>query len=768
MAGRGGSLAARPGEPAEATSYVGRSAETEEARRLLGIASVVTLTGPGGVGKTRLAWRVADACHAAFSGAVAFVSLAELREPALLVPTVANALGFGDRSVKPAVDVVVEALRTRKLLLVLDNCEHLVDDCAWFADTIARACPEVRVLATSRQSLGVAGERILPVPPLAVPEEGESLERARGYDAVRLFVDRASAVVPSFRLTEDDAEHLIRLCRRLDGLPLAIELAAVRSRALSPRQLADRLDRRFTVLSGGHRGTPGRHETMRALIDWSHDLCTAPERLLWARASVFSGSFDLDAAERVCDGGDLPTDEVLEVVDGLLDKSILLREEHAGSVRYRMLESVREYGADRLRAAGELAAVRLRHRDWVAELAGRYAAEWLETDQLGWMGRLRHEHANLRAALDYCAEEPAEAVVGLRILRDVKEFWIVRGLNTEGRMWLRRLDEAAPPGVPERAHAWWLFAFLAVVQGDPAAYQSAVDSATAEAEAAGDDHALAYVHHVRAYAALIGDEMPEAVRLFGKAIEMFREHGDEGARLWSSYNYGLAIALAGDMDRGRAVLTECVETCVRRGEVFWRGWALWSRAAAEYLRGDLGVARECCEEVLRLHNQVDDRVVIGFTLTVLAGCEARTGRPNRAAILQGAAMSVWQTLGAWPTRYRAFVEPRQADTDAVIGALGWDAAAKEFTTGAAMPIDAAIAYALGEQDDVAPARLPGVLTKRQAEIAHLVAEGLTNQEIADRLVIARRTVESHVDHILTRLDCANRAQIATWVARAKS
>lgn len=406
MAGRSAALAVRSEEPVESTTYVGRSAETEEARRLLGIASVVTLTGPGGVGKTRLAWRVAAACQAAFSGEVAFVSLAELREPALLVPTVANVLGFGDRSAKPAVEVVVEALRARKLLLVLDNCEHLVEDCAWFADTIARTCQEVRVLATSRQSLGVAGERILPVPPLAVPDEGDSLERAQDCEAVRLFVDRASAVVPSFRLTEGDAEHLIRLCRRLDGLPLAIELAAVRSRALSPRQLADRLDRRFTVLSGGRRGTPGRHETMRALIDWSHDLCTEPERLLWARASVFSGSFDLDAAEHVCAGGDLPADDVLEVVDGLLDKSILQREEHAGSVRYRMLESVREYGADRLRGSGELAAVRSRHRDFFAELTGRYAAEWLKTDQLAWIGRLRHEHANLRAALDFCAEDP--------------------------------------------------------------------------------------------------------------------------------------------------------------------------------------------------------------------------------------------------------------------------------------------------------------------------------------------------------------------------
>ncbi|MEV6909919.1 LuxR C-terminal-related transcriptional regulator [Amycolatopsis sp. NPDC051071] len=766
MADGVGSLSGWSAEPAEVTSYVGRDAETGEAHRLLETASLVTLTGPGGVGKTRLAWRIATAHREATADEVAFVSLAELREPALLVPTVANVLGFGDRSAKPAIDVVVEALRASRLLLVLDNCEHLVDSCAWFADTIARQCPEVTVLATSRQSLGVAGERVLPVPPLGVPEQGDSFERAVSHESVRLFVDRASAVAPSFRLTEEDTGPLIRLCRRLDGLPLAIELAAVRARALSLSQLADRLDQRFSVLAKDRRGRPERHETMRALIDWSHDLCTGPERLLWARASVFSGSFDLDAAEQVCSGGELPRDRVLEVVDGLLDKSLLLREEYPGGVRYRMLESVREYGADRLSEAEATADFRKRHRDWFAELACRYATEWLETDQLGWIGRLRREHANLRVALDYCAGTPEDAVAGLRMLRDVKEFWIVRGLNTEGRMWVRRLDEAAAPTAPERAHGLWLSGFLALVQGDLPAYRSMMDRAAAEAEATGDELAAAYVLHVRAYAALIGDDMPEASRLFGAAIDLFRVHGDEGAELWAGYNYGLAVWLDGDIDRGRAILAESVERCERSGEVFWRGWALWSRAAAEYLQGDLAVATRCCEQVLRLHARVDDRVVVGFTLTVLAGCAARTGRPHRAAILHGASMNVWRTVGAWPTRYEAFAEPLRADTDLVTAAVGWEIAIKEFTDGAAMTTGDAIAYALEERSPTATKQTAQVLTKRETEIAHVVAEGLTNQEIAARLGIARRTVDTHIDHILTKLGYANRVQVATWVTRS--
>ncbi|KZB88644.1 LuxR C-terminal-related transcriptional regulator [Amycolatopsis regifaucium] len=765
MADGVGLLSGWSAEPAEVTSYVGRDAETGEARRLLEAASLVTLTGPGGVGKTRLAWRIATAHREATADDVAFVSLAELREPALLVPTVANVLGFGDRSAKPAIDVVVEALRESRLLLVLDNCEHLVESCARFADTVVRECPQVSVLATSRQSLGVAGERILPVPPLAVPQQGDSFERAVNYESVRLFVDRATAVAPSFRLTESDTEPLIRLCRRLDGLPLAIELAAVRALVLSLRQLADRLDRQFSVLTKDRRGRPERHETMRALIDWSHELCTGPERLLWARASVFSGSFDLDAAEEVCSGGDLPREHVLEVVDGLLDKSILLREEYPGGVRYRMLESVREYGADRLSEAGGTTEFRKRHRDWFAELSARYAAEWLKTDQLAWIARLRREHANLRVALDFCAGAPEDAVVGLRMLRDVKEFWIVRGLNTEGRMWVRRLDETAAPGVPERAHGLWLSGFLALVQGDLSAHRSMVDRAAAEAETSGDELAAAYVLHVRAYAALIGNDMSEAARLFGAAIDLFRIHGDEGAEIWASYNYGLAVWLDGDIDRGRTVLTESVERCERRGEVFWRGWALWSRAAAEYLQGDFVVAGRCCEQILRLHARVDDRVVVGFTLTVMAGCAARTGRPNRAAILQGAAMNVWRTVGAWPTRYEAFTEPLQADVDVVTTALGWEVAVKEFTDGSAMSTGDAIAYALGERSPEPRKQAARVLTKRETEIAHVIAEGLTNQEIADRLGIARRTVDTHIDHILTKLGYSNRVQVATWVTR---
>ncbi|SNR32465.1 non-specific serine/threonine protein kinase [Haloechinothrix alba] len=752
--------------PAEVTGYIGRDAELQEVGHLLGATPLVTLTGPGGVGKSRLAQRVAASARSEFRDGVVFVGLADLRDPALLVYTVADRIGLGDRSARPAVELVVEALNRKRLLLVLDNCEHLVDACARLVENLLAGCSDLVVLATSRQSLGVPGERVVPVPPLAVPESGESVENLKRCESVRLLVDRANAVAPPFEVTEDNAADVVRLCHQLAGLPLTIELAAVRLRALSVGQLADRLSRQFTLLDGVGRRGPNRHETLRALIDWSYQLCTEPERLLWARSSVFSGSFGLEAAEAVCSGDGLDRHVVLDVIDGLLDKSVLLREERQGEARYRMLEPMRQYGEDRLRASGEHVAVRRRHRDWYFDLTAAFAAQWIGPDQAGWLDRLRREHADLRVALDFCAGDPAEAAVGMRMIFACKEYWLGRGLNTEGRIQLRKLLDAAPEDAPDRAHALWHYAFIALVQGDTSAFETALEKAAEAAEAVDDDLARAYVHHVRAYAALIGNDMPKAVDLFGIAASMFRDQEDLGAQLWSTFNYGLALGLAGDLDGGRRVLRETIAAFTDRGELFWRSWALWSLAAAEYLRGDLRQATDSCLEVLRLQQRVDDRVLIAFALTVMAGCAAHSGRPRMAARLLGASITVWQSLGASPNHYAAFVEPLQRDTDMVTGELGQDEAIKEFAIGSELSVGEAVAYALGEQEsagDMLVEQSHDPLTQREAQIAELVAEGLTNRAIADRLVIAQRTAETHIDHILTKLGFNNRAQIAVWV-----
>jgi predicted ATPase/DNA-binding CsgD family transcriptional regulator len=751
--------------PLDVTTYVGRQAETIELRRLIGTGAVVTLTGPGGVGKTRLATRVAASVVEDFPGGVAFVSLAELHDGALLATTVADAVGLIDRSNRAPLEVVVAALRDRNTLLVLDNCEHLIEACAAMVDTLIRSCPGLVVVATSRQSLGVAGERILPVNPLSLPESSEATERLLGYDAVRLFVDRATAVVPEFEITNDNADDIVNLCHRLDGLPLAIELAAVRLRALSVRQLTERLDRQFVLLSGtGRRLGPTRHETLRRLIDWSYELCSEQERLLWSRLSVFAGVVHLDAAEFVCSGDDLEVDEVLDVLDGLLDKSILLRVEHRGVVGYRMLETVRQYGQDRLRAADDVLRLQRRHRDFYLSLTERFADEWLGPDQVAWIERLRREHGNLRLALEFCARDADEAVIGMRMAYNFKDFWTLRTFNTEGRFQFSRLLDVAEPTAPGRAMLLWIYAFLACVQGDETGYTRSLAAAREEAAATDDAHALAYTWHVEAYHALIGDEMETAATLFERSAAALREVGDVSGELWSTYNYGISAALAGDLDGGRAVLRRSIDEYAARGEWFWRCWALWSLGAAEYLAGDLEEARRACVEVLRQPVIVRDRAIGAFVLTVMAGVEARTGHDRRAARLFGAAATVWRTLGTSPTRYGAFIESQEEDTAAVTGRLGWDAAAAEFTVGAAMSIDEAIAYALDEGPPLAgPVASDNPLTAREQQVADLVSQGLTNREIAETLVIAQRTAETHVEHILSKLGFNNRAQVTRWV-----
>lgn len=756
--------------PAEVTTYVGRGSEIQEAKRLLASGPVVTLTGPGGVGKSRLALQVIAAVRGAFRDGAVLVELAQLRAPNLLVSTVADRLGLGDRSTRPAVEMIVDALRMRQQLLVLDNCEHLVDTCAQFVGTLVAACPDLVVLTTSRQSLGVAGERILPVPPLSVPEPGEPPAHLDRYDAVRLFIDRATAVVPSFTVTKDNAEDVTELVRALDGLPLAIELAAVRLRSLSVHQLTSRLNKQFTLLTGGGRRGPSRHETLRAMIDWSHELCTGPERKLWARAAVFAGSFELDAAEEVCSGDGLERHMVLDVIDGLLDKSILLREEHEGVARYRMLETMRQYGEEQLHISGELVSAKRRHRDWILRLTAQFAEEWIGPRQVEWIDRLRREHANLRAAIEFCSTSPEEAVYGLRMAPTFKEYWIIRGLNTESRILLNKLLAAAPANAPERAHALWIYAFFALLQSDIPPVEATLKEAAEVAARNGDQKATAFIYHVRGYQALIGNEMPEAVRLFRTAANMFRDQDDLSGEVWATYNYGLALGLNGELDAGREVLQECVDTCGKHGEVFWRAWAMWSQAAAEYLRGDIQRSYDACIGALRLQRRVGDRVIMAFIFTVLAGCATHTGKLRRAARLLGAATTVWQSLGASPATYSAFVEPLQRDTELVTGALGPEVAGGEFAIGYAMTADAAVAYAL--EDDVVPeqkrARRPdNPLTKRETQIAQLVAKGMTNREIAQSLVISQRTAETHVDHILTKLGFTNRAQIAAWVVETR-
>jgi non-specific serine/threonine protein kinase len=459
---------------------------------------------------------------------------------------------------------------------------------------------------------------------------------------------------------------------------------------------------------------------------------------------------------------------VLDGIDGLIDKSILRREEHRDTARYRMLETVRQYGQDRLAAADDLVRMRRRHRDWFRQVAGRFEADQLGPDQLGRIASLRGEHANLRAALDFCTADPAEAAAGLEIVHAIKEYWVLRGI-TEGRTWFSRLLEIAPSDAPNRVNCLCWYAYLALLQRDMPAVDAGLAGAAEIADRTGDPTAAPYIAQVRATAALIAGDGTGSAESFHTAMLQWRVIGNRGAELWAMYNYGLALAVAGEVSHSRQVLDDAVAAYGDR-DGFWRCWALWARSAAEYLSGEFDQARQTNREVLRLQRLIGDRAVIAFSLMITAGCAIQDGDLRQAARLAGAAGAAWRSLGTSASSYGAFLAPLRESAAVVVDTLGTEEAGREFTVGAVLSLDDALTLALGADPTPTASPVPpgGKLTRREAQIAALVAEGLTNREIATRLVIAVRTAETHVDHILSKLNFTRRAQIAVWVVESRA
>jgi predicted ATPase len=459
----------RPGNlPAELTSFVGRRRELSEVKRLLATTRLLTLTGSGGAGKTRLALRAAAELGRSFPDGVWLVPLASIDDPELVIQAVFSALGLQDMSSGWSLSTLSGYLADKHLLLVLDNCEHLLDSCALLAVTLLRACPELRVLATSRQGLGTTGETRMRVPPLSLPEEGTSpsLEQLTTYEAVTLLSERAAAVLPGFRVDGGNAAAVLRLCRRLDGMPLALELAAVRLEGMTVEQVVRVLERELPVLGRGDRGAEARQRTLEATIGWSYGLLEEEERRLWARLSVFTGGVDEDAAMTVCSGGELPPEGVAEQLASLVEKSIVQRDPERRPVRYAMLETVRQYGRRRLRELGEEVELQRRHRDWILQLAVAVGAHDRRESEL--FNRIQLELDNVWSALDFCRRHPGEAAAGIQICRQLYPYCWSRGPLGD----VRRILEALLPLTTESSvpRGWCIFtvAGLAVLQNDAA------------------------------------------------------------------------------------------------------------------------------------------------------------------------------------------------------------------------------------------------------------------------------------------------------------
>ncbi len=764
--------------PAELTSFVGRRNELAEVRRLLAGSRLVTLTGVGGVGKTRLALRAAAGLRRAFRDGVWLVQLDQLRDQALVAQAVARALGLQDRAGYAPAAALADYLAGRQLLLVLDNCEHLVDAAAKLADQLLRAAAGLRVLATSRESLNITGETVLAVPPLAAPAAGRRLsvaELAR-FPAAGLFAERAARVAPGFAVTEANVAAVAGICRRLEGLPLAIELAAARLPVLSPEQVDARLGDRLGLLTRGSRTRPARQQTLRASVEWSYELCSAAERLLWARLSVFAGGFELDAAEGICADDRLAAGQVLELLAALAGKSVLTAGHGQGVARYRLPETLREFGQERLHESGEFTALRRRHRDWHEQLARRADTGWLSPQIADWAARLHREHANVAAAQDFCQAEPGEAEAGLRIALHVWLFYYwIAGHFSEGRYRLGQVLARAGEPTIWRAQGLLLASFLAGVSGDRSAALPLLEQGTGLAGQLDDPATRAFAAWAAGHVCLLAGDLQQAIAQFedGLAVLPAVVRGRQRALLL----IGLANAagLAGDEERAvachreLAALTEAGSEFIRRA---YSAYSLWALGAAAWRRGDLDRATGLQQQSLRLRR--NDRMGSTWCVEALAWIAASGRQYERAAVLLGAAAGLWQSMGTTLDGNQPMAGHQRDCERQARQALGETAFQAACQRGRELPAADVLAYALQQLPDKPPKKPPAPavsdgapLTPRELQVARLVAGGRSNKQIAAELVISQRTAEGHVERILAKLGFTSRAQVAAWVAASQ-
>ncbi|QFR03094.1 AAA family ATPase [Streptomyces phaeolivaceus] len=800
--------------PVALTSFVGRRRDLADVRRLLGTTRLLTLVGMGGVGKTRLALEVAAASRKAFPDGVWLVDLAPVRDPSTVADATAVALGVPDRSARSTVDQLTRHLSGRRTLIVLDNCEHLIHACAELADTLLSAAAGLRILATSRQSLGIVGEHTLVVPPLSVPDE-----------AIELLRDRAAAVRPELRITEANRAGAFRLCTDLEGLPLAIELAASRLRTLTVDQTIDRLEDRFALLTGGSRTALPRQRTLRAMIDWSYELCSPAERLLWNRLSVFSGGFCLDGAEDVCSGDGIDRHEVLDLLDGLVAQSVVLPTEEEGLPRYRLLETIRQYGRARLAESAEEQRVLRRHRGFCLHLAGLSA--WGPRQEQARV-RLRAEHSNLLAALDHGGDPQGE----LALAAALRFHWCVGGFLGEGR---RRLDQAltaAPEPTAARAWALWVAAWVALLQGD----HETADRRLAEADELSrqlDDPAIrTLVMGLRGTSALFQGRPEEAVSLCERAVAQ-----DSGAAAGAGGTRGVAgpgapggvaspggrgggtgpggpgaVAGPGGPDgaggageaggaggagavfslfqltvarayledpRARETGLRAVALAEARGEREGLAHALGALGLASWVCGDPEEGTARFRAGLTIYLSFGDHLGVALMLEALAWVAASRGDHRRAGRLLGTARAMWRHIGTTLSVFGPHkVAYHTRCEQAVLEALGPAAFERALADGERHDsLAQAAAYALADDADTGTGTgtradtgspvtgaAAGPLTRREREVAAMVAQGMTNRQIAAALVLSPRTVGGHVRNILAKLGHGRRAQIATWWA----
>ncbi|MFE7743311.1 ATP-binding protein [Nocardia sp. NPDC057455] len=754
--------------PSAVTSFVGRQREIREIRALLATARLVTLTGVGGVGKTRLATEVAAASGRSFPDGACLVDLAAVDEPQRVARAVVTSFGMPDLSHRTAEQQIVERLADRQVLVVLDNCEHLLDACRLLCHHLLRACAGLRILTTSREILGEAGEHVYPVSPLSMPaSESVTPVAVADFDAPMLLMERARAVRPDFTVTERNAGTVVRVCERLDGIPLAIELAASRLRSLPLQAILDRLEDRFALLTGGARAALPRQRTLRALIDWSYELCSPAEQLLWERLSVFVGGFTLHAAEDVCTGPDLPRAQVLDLIDHLVAQSVVVLVPAEDQTRYRLLETIREYGWQRVTERGAGSALRDRHRDYYLAFAERIAGQWNGPGQEIGLALLRAERGNLGGALEWATSSPASSREALFLVTALRYHWCADGFLGSGRRWIDRTLRIADDSDAARISALWVAGWVMVLQGDLDAAEAALDECAALAAAAGNHRALGWASSLRATAAGFRGDLAAAVTGFERVVESFSED-DELVRMTL---FQLAVAYThGRNPRACTTARRAIELADRRGEQWTKSYAVWALGYDQLVRGDYDQAMASAHAALEIQREFNDHVGTALMIELLAWTAAARGEHRHAARLLGAIHTMWRRIGTSLAAFGPLMPEQHAACEGIVtDALPEAMVRAERARGEGLDHDQAIAYALDRsvgapQPATAQA---GVLTARERQVAELLAQGLSNRQIAERLVVSPRTVDRHVENILCKLGFSSRAQVAAWTARPR-
>ena len=760
--------------PLQLSSFIGRDRELTEVRRLLKDARLVTLTGAGGVGKTRLALQVGDQLTDAYADGVWLVELAPVADPALVPQTVASALGVQEQPRRALTETLADWLEPRELVLLLDNCEHLVAACAGLVDALLAACPSLRILATSREPLHLAGEFAWRVPSLSLPDPKRlpPIERLTRYDAIRLFVERAASIRSGFALTDRNAAALAQVCHQLDGIPLALELAAARVEVLTVEQLAARLDQRLSLLTGGARTALPRQQTLRATVDWSYQLLTEPERTLLRRLAVFASGWTLEAAEAICSGDGIDERVLLDLLAALVGKSLVQMEEKDGEARYRLLETVREYAWEKLRESEDESVVRRRHLEWFLSLAQRAAREEGGPDMRAWADRVATEHDNIRTSLEWSAAAGGDVEAGLRLVAAMRWLWAHRGYHREGRAWYSAFLARTQGRTAPRAWALNGAGYLALRQGDYSAAMPLLEESRSICRELGDKTGVTAALVALGEVLYAQSNFRRGKLLLEEAVALAREIGDWHWLHDALSRLGDITYHIGEYPQALVCYQETLAVSQQHGFPHGIGSGLRGLGQLATVQGDYLRARALLEESLGQFIELKDKRCTPRCLQALAWVASGLGQAERVARLLGAAEALRKAVGLEE------LPAVQADHEAAAAAraaLGETTFVARWAEGQSMTLAEAVDYALSAE--VATATMApetgalegpaSLLTLRERQVAVLIAHGFTNRQIASELIVAESTAERHVANIMNKLGVNARSQVAAWAAEHK-